>query len=233
MRDHFVKSRQTKGPTPAMDTLLPTTKHRRGRRTARQERALTQPGPSHVLLSALAGDASMRGDDPVVLDIGFGSGEAVVALAEADPATTIIAVDMHTPGIGDLLASISERGLGNIRVVEADVRHVLEAIPEGRLSGARTFFPDPWPKKRHHRRRLITPAFAEALASRVTLRGYWHIATDWPDYALAIEEVLAASGLWKGGVIARPESRPVTRYERRGLAAGREPIDLRFERVTA
>ena len=216
-----------------MDTLLPTTKHRRGRRTARQERALAHPGPAYVPLGTLAEDASLEGARPVVLDIGFGSGEAVVALAEGDPDTTIIAVDMHTPGIGDLLASISERGLGNIRVVEADVRHVLEAIPEGRLSGARTFFPDPWPKKRHHRRRLITPAFAEALAARVALGGYWHIATDWTDYALAIEETLAASPPWEGGVIARPESRPMTRYERRGVAAGRQPIDLWFERVAA
>ena len=216
-----------------MDTLLPTTKHRRGRRTARQERALAHPGPSYVPLSGLAGDASLEGTRPIVLDVGFGSGETVVVLAEADPDTTIIAVDMHTPGIGDLLASISERGIGNVRVVEADVRRVLEAIPEGRLSGARTFFPDPWPKKRHHRRRLITTGFAHALATRVALGGYWHIATDWPDYALAIEEALAATPMWQGGVIARPESRPLTRYERRGIAAGRDPIDLWFERVAA
>ena len=214
-----------------MDTLLPTTKHRRGRRTARQERALAHPGAAFVPLEALAGDPSLEGTHPIVLDIGFGSGEAVVALAEADPHTTIIAVDMHTPGIGDLLASVSERGLGNVRVVEADVRHVLEVIPESRLNGARAFFPDPWPKKRHHRRRLITSAFAEALATRMALGGFWHIATDWTDYALAIEETLAHTPFWQGGVIARPESRPLTRYERRGLAAGREPIDLWVERV--
>lgn len=214
-----------------METLLPTTKHRRGRRTARQERALAHPGPSYVSLSELAGDASLQRTDPIVLDIGFGSGEAVVALAEADPDTVIIAVDMHTPGIGDLLASISERGIGNVRVVEADVRHALEVIPEARFSGVRTFFPDPWPKKRHHRRRLITSDFAQVLATRVESGGFWHIATDWPDYALVIEDALAASPPWKGGVIARPESRPLTRYERRGIAAGREPIDLWFERV--
>lgn len=214
-----------------MDTLLPTTKHRRGRRTARQERALAHPGPSYVPLSELARDASIQGADPIVLDIGFGSGEAVVALAEAELSTTIIAVDMHTPGIGDLLASVTERGLGNVRVVDADVRFALEAIPEARLSGARTFFPDPWPKKRHHRRRLITAPFAEVLATRVALGGFWHIATDWPDYALAIEDAVASTPLWQGGVIARPEARPLTRYERRGLSAGRAPIDLWFERV--
>jgi tRNA (guanine-N7-)-methyltransferase len=214
-----------------MDTLLPTTKHRRGRRTPRQERALAAPGEALVTLADLSTDSIVTGVTPLVLDVGFGSGEAVVALAEADPETTIIAVDMHTPGIGDLLASITERDLRNIRVVEADVRHVLECVPSARLSGARTFFPDPWPKKRHHRRRLVTTAFARELAQRVAVGGFWHLATDWPDYAVAIEECVAASEVWRGGVIRRPAWRPVTRYERRGRAAGREPIDLWFERV--
>ena len=216
-----------------MDTLLPTTKHRRGRRTPRQERALAQPGGEYVTLADLPSESALQGTDPLVLDIGFGSGEAVVALAEADPATTILAVDTHTPGIGDLLASISERGLSNIRVVEADVRVVIDAIPVGRLSGVRTFFPDPWPKKRHHRRRLVTQAFADALAEKVATGGFWHLATDWPDYATAISESVETCPRWKGGVIERPEWRPLTRYERRGLAAGREPIDLWFERVDA
>jgi tRNA (guanine-N7-)-methyltransferase len=214
-----------------MDTLPPTTKHRRGRRTPRQERALAAPGEALVTLADLASDSTVTGATPLVLDVGFGSGEAVVALAEADLETTIIAVDMHTPGIGDLLASITERDLHNLRVVEADVRHVLECVPSARLSGARTFFPDPWPKKRHHRRRLVTTAFARELAQRVAVGGFWHLATDWPDYAVAIEECVAASGVWRGGVIRRPAWRPVTRYERRGRAAGREPIDLWFERV--
>lgn len=214
-----------------MDTLPPTTKHRRGRRTPRQERALAAPGEALVTLADLPTDSTVAGGAPLVLDVGFGSGEAVVAMAEADPDTTIIAVDMHTPGIGDLLASITERDLRNIRVVEADVRHVLDAIPAGRLSGARTFFPDPWPKKRHHRRRLVTTAFAQELAQRVATGGFWHLATDWPDYAVAIEECVAAAGVWSGSVISRPDGRPVTRYERRGLAAGREPIDLWFERI--
>ena len=242
-----------------MDTLPPTTKHRRGRRTARQERALAAPGEALVALVDLPKHSAVLGRTPLVLDVGFGSGEAVIALAEADPDTTIIAVDMHTPGIGDLLASIAERDISNIRVVEADVRHVLQHIPTGRLSGARTFFPDPWPKKRHHRRRLVTTAFAEDLARCVHAGGYWHLATDWPDYAIAIDECVSASAAWHGGKISRPAWRsgspserpsrpawrsgspserpsrpawrPETRYERRGRAAGREPIDLWFERV--
>jgi tRNA (guanine-N7-)-methyltransferase len=214
-----------------MDTLVPTTKHRRGRRTPRQQRALAQPGGEYVALADLPSDSAVRGTDPLILDIGFGSGEAVVALAEADPGTTILAVDTHTPGIGDLLASISERGLSNIRVVEADVRVVLDTIPAGRLNGVRTYFPDPWPKKRHHRRRLITSSFAEALAACVAKGGFWHIATDWSEYADAIEDVVGSSTQWRGGPIPRPEWRPQTRYERRGVAAGRSPIDLWFERL--
>lgn len=214
-----------------MDTLLPTTKHRRGRRTARQERALANPGEALVSLDALPSSNLLASDDPLVLDIGFGSGEAVIAMAEAEPAVAILAVDMHTPGIGDLLASLAERGLTRVHVVDADVRHVLAVIPGGRLSGVRTFFPDPWPKKRHHRRRLVTTAFATELARCVTPGGFWHLATDWPDYADAIEEAVSACPAWPGGRIPRPDSRPQTRYERRGLAAGRQPIDLRFERV--
>jgi tRNA (guanine-N7-)-methyltransferase len=215
-----------------MDTLLPTTKHRRGRRTARQERALADPGAALVPLETFSRHAVLLGADPLVLDIGFGSGEAVVALAEADPSVTVVAVDMHTPGIGDLLASISERGLRNVLVVEADVRRVLEAIPEMRLSGVRTFFPDPWPKKRHHRRRLVTPDFTKALASHVRVGGFWHVATDWPEYSIAIDETVSACAAWLGGIIPRPAWRPETRYERRGRAAGRDPIDLWFERVS-
>lgn len=216
-----------------MDVLLPTTKHRRGRRTGRQERALASPGPALVSLADLASAPALAGSRPLVLDIGFGSGEAVVALATAEPDTAIIAVDMHTPGIGDLLASITERDLTNITVVEADVRHVLEVIPTARLSGVRTFFPDPWPKKRHHRRRLITTPFVDALARPVAPGGFWHIATDWSEYADAIEEALEASPAWRGGVIERPSARPETRYERRGRAAGRASIDLWFEQVAS
>lgn len=214
-----------------MDTLLPTTKLRRGRRTARQDRALADPGEALVSLDGISLDRLVTGAGPLVLDIGFGSGEAVVSFAESDPRVGILAVDMHSPGIGDLLASITERSLANVRVVDADIRLTLERIPRGRLSGVRTYFPDPWPKKRHHRRRLVTSDFADALAERVATGGYWHLATDWPDYAVAIEEALAASHVWRGSRIPRPDWRPVTRYERRGLTAGRQAIDLWFERV--
>lgn len=214
-----------------MDTLLPTTKHRRGRRTARQERALADPGDALIPPDALGASTFVQGTCPLILDIGFGAGEAVVSLAEADPDTHILAVDMHTPGIGDLLASIRERSLTNVHVSEADVREVLMYLPAHRLAGVRTYFPDPWPKKRHHRRRLITSSFAEALAACVAKGGFWHVATDWQEYADAIAEVVVASAQWRGGPIPRPEWRPQTRYERRGVAAGRSPVDLWFERL--
>lgn len=216
-----------------MESLLPTTKHRRGRRTARQQAALDRCSP--YLLGGPLPDLTDVLDDstPLVLDVGFGTGEAVIAYAAADPATRILAVDMHTPGIGDLLASIDELGLSNVYVVEADVRPLLtHAIPEGRLVGVRTFFPDPWPKKRHHRRRLIQVDFADQLAACCATGAVWHIATDWPDYAEHIASVVTSSISWQGGIIDRPADRPVTRFERRGIAAGRDPIDLRFVRAT-
>ncbi|MFZ9986716.1 MAG: tRNA (guanine(46)-N(7))-methyltransferase TrmB [Candidatus Nanopelagicales bacterium] len=213
-----------------METLLPTTKHRRGRRTARQERALADPGEALITSAQLASHPSLMGDRPLILDIGFGAGEAVVTMASADKSADILAVDTHTPGIGDLLATIREQGLRNILVVEADIRHVLPAIPKARLAGARTFFPDPWPKKRHQRRRLITTDFANDLAVRVSAGGFWHLATDWSEYADVMEEQIGSSSAWRGGRTLRPEWRPETRYERRGRAAGRSPIDLWFER---
>lgn len=216
-----------------MDTLLPTTKHRRGRRTARQDRALADPGPALVALDQVAHEPLITGSQPLILDIGFGSAEAVTALAQAQPGIAILAVDMHTPGIGDLLASIQERSLTGIRIVEADVRHVLTMLPEGRLIGVRTFFPDPWPKKRHHRRRLVTTDFADHLAACVAIGGHWHLATDWEEYADAMLAAIEASPHWTGGKVPRPEWRPVTRYERRGQAAGRTPVDLWFERIAA
>lgn len=214
-----------------METLLPTTKHRRGRRTARQERALADPGAALVSLDDLAGHPIITDSTPLVVDIGFGSSDAVVRLAGADPRTVVLAVDTHTPGIGDLLATIDEQQLHNIYVMDADIRLALANIPTGRLTGVRTFFPDPWPKKRHHRRRLISASFAQSLADKVRPGGFWHIATDWSEYADAIEEALAPSRAWEGGRIPRPDWRPQTRYEGRGLAAGRSPIDLWFERV--
>ncbi len=215
--------------------MLATTKRRRSRITPRQAAALSSGSRYHLhveqepprLSPALADilDPGLA----LVLDIGFGTGEPVEVAALSEPSRGIIAVDVHTPGIGDLVYRIEARGLTNVAVIEADVREVLPLLPQ--LLGARTYFPDPWPKKRHHQRRLINEEFTCALAHHVQPGGFWHIATDWPDYAEHIEAVIGSCEEWRGGVIARPDHRPFTRYERNAELAGRRAIDLWFERV--
>lgn len=211
--------------------LPPTTKHRRGRVTPRQARALA--ADSAFLLDPVDIPAALSAwSGPVVLDIGFGTGDVVESYARAEPDRLILAVDMHTPGIGDLLARVGDAGLANVIVVSADVRDILaSSIPRARLCGVRSFFPDPWPKARHHRRRLIRGDFPGMVADAVEPGGFWHIATDWPDYADSLDEAMRASGRWAGERIPRPQTRPLTRYESRGLRAGREAIDSWWIRI--
>ncbi len=168
---------------------------------------------------------------PVVIEIGFGTGSATVAMAAADLELGILAVDVHTPGLGDLLYRARERHLTNIRAIAGDGLVVAEQLlPESALAGIRTFFPDPWPKARHHKRRLVTPVNAALLASRTKAGGFWHLATDWQPYAEQIQEVLAASNQWLGGVIPRPQDRPVTRYEATAIHERRDITDLWYIR---
>lgn len=229
------------GPGTTLGTvhspLLATTKRRRSRITPRQEAALTS-GSHHLLrldgepprLIPTVDDVLDPALD-LILDIGFGTGQPVEEAAQREPTRGIIAVDLHTPGIGDLIYRTDSQGLTNVVVIEADVREVVPLLPI--LAGARTYFPDPWPKKRHHRRRLISEDFTAALAQRVQPGGFWHLATDWPDYAEHIEQIVGGRPEWAGGVIDRPAHRPVTRYEQYAQQAGREAIDLWFERVTS
>lgn len=167
---------------------------------------------------------------PVIIDIGFGTGEQVAALARQFPHQAMLAVDVHTAGIGDLLARMRDEDLGDVYVIEADARDVLDHLPDQYFSGVRMFYPDPWPKKRHHGRRLVTSLFAIHLAASVEDGGWWHIATDWPNYAEQMENEIAASGLWQGGRVNRPDWRPVTRYERHAISSDRHSTDLWFTR---
>jgi len=168
---------------------------------------------------------------PVICEIGFGTGAATVQAAGHDPDTGILAIDVHTPGIGDLLWRVREAGLSNVRVIEGDALPVLRtAIAPGALAGVRTWFPDPWPKARHHKRRLVNVDNARLIAERTRPGGHWHLATDWADYAVQAIEVLGAHPAWSGGVIDRPPWRPVTRYEQLALDQGREVVDLWFTR---
>ncbi|WP_020552322.1 tRNA (guanosine(46)-N7)-methyltransferase TrmB [Embleya scabrispora] len=175
------------------------------------------------------------GDDrPVVLEIGFGMGEATAAMAEADPGTNVLAIDVHTPGQGSLLHDAERRGLTNIRVANGDAIELLrDMLPPACLAGIRVFFSDPWPKTRHHKRRLIQPAFAALAASRLVPGGILHCATDWAHYAQWMLEVLSDEPELINtveGYAPRPSWRPVTRFERQGLDKGHEVADLLFRR---
>ncbi len=171
---------------------------------------------------------------PRILEIGFGMGETTAAIAEAMPGHDFLAVDVHGPGVGSLLKRIDERGLTNVRVVQHDaVEVVAQMIPHGMLVGVHVFFPDPWPKKRHHKRRLLQPGFVHQLALRLEPGGYLHAVTDWQDYAAAILTTLAAESTLRNTAedyAERPLYRPVTKFERRGMGLGHGVWDIVFRR---
>ena len=172
---------------------------------------------------------------PLVVEIGSGVGEATVALAAERPTHDVLAFEVWRPGVADTLHRIEQAGVTNVRLISVDAVWSLEhLLVPGSVSELWTFFPDPWPKKRHHRRRLVTPAFAHLAASRLAPGGLWRLATDWPDYAAQILEVLDAEPPLRnvyGTVAPRWEQRPLTRFERRGLAAGRSVTDLTYQRI--
>lgn len=223
-------------PVGAVRTFHP----RRGRLSPRQSEAIERLWPAYGLtvdgtpldLAALFGN-----DHPVVLEIGFGMGEATAAMAADAPDVNILATDIHTPGMGNLLHLVETGGLDNVRIAEGDaVRLLTEMLPAASLAGIRVYFPDPWPKSRHHKRRLIRPGFAALAASRLAPGGTLHCATDWAPYAAWMLEVLdaepsLANTAEDGGYVPRPAWRPMTRFERQGLAKGHEVADLVFRRA--
>ena len=171
---------------------------------------------------------------PHVLEIGCGMGETTVAIAAAHPGTDYLGIEVHTPGVGSLLKQIDAAGLTNLRVIQHDAVAVLrQMIMPDSLDGIHIFFPDPWPKKRHHKRRLIQPPFAALAASRLRPGGYLHAATDWHEYAEQMLAVLGAEPLLENTAPAyapRPEYRPQTKFETRGLKLGHGVWDLVFRR---
>src|SRR6202790_3287276 len=171
---------------------------------------------------------------PKILEIGFGMGETTAAIAKARPEDDFLAIEVHSPGVGGLLKLIEQEQLSNVRVVQHDAVEVVEhMLAPGTLAGAHVFFPDPWPKKRHHKRRLLQGAFVHALVERLAVRGYLHVATDWEEYAVEILATLRAEPLLANtspGFAPRPEYRPLTKFERRGLKLGHGVWDILFER---
>jgi tRNA (guanine-N7-)-methyltransferase len=210
---------------------------RQGRVSNAQRRALDEllprfgieysPGPIDL-------EMTFGRSAPKVLEIGFGMGETTAEIAAAHPGTDYLGIEVHAPGVGGLLRLIEAGGLTNIRIIRHDAIDVVaNMIPEASLAGIHVFFPDPWPKKRHHKRRLLQAPFVHLLATRLAPGGYLHVATDWEDYATQILSVLAAEPLLANSAEAfapRPEHRPRTKFESRGLRLGHRVWDLVFRR---
>jgi len=169
--------------------------------------------------------------EKIIMEIGFGMGEATAIIAKNHPNNGYIAVDVHPPGIGKLLGRIVENGLTNLRVIEDDVHIVLPHMFEDEsLDAIHLYFPDPWPKKKHNKRRIVNEGFLALIHPKLKKGGYIHIATDWVPYAISMQEVFAASSLFTGGVIEKPESRPVTRFEGQGIDKDHQVTDLMYFR---
>ncbi|MBC7372555.1 MAG: tRNA (guanosine(46)-N7)-methyltransferase TrmB [Frankiales bacterium] len=194
-------------------------------RTFKARRRVT-PGQAEAiarLLPRYGQDVPYGRTAPLVLEIGSGMGEATAAMAAADPDRDVLAVEVHTPGVGALLRRVQELGLTNVRIAEADGLDVLRARSAGSLDEVRVFFPDPWPKARHHKRRLVSPGFAELVADRLRPGGRLHVATDWPSYAEQARQVLSTRLDLVG---TDRDGRPVTRFEQQARDAGRTCWDL-------
>jgi len=169
---------------------------------------------------------------PLVVEIGPGVGEATAALAATRPEVNVLALEVWVPGVADGLGRVAEAGAQNVRFCSVDAAWLLEnLLGTGAVHELWTFFPDPWHKKKHHKRRLVNPHFAHVAAERLEVGGVWRLATDWADYAEQMLEVLDAEPLLAGGRVERWEERPVTRFERKGVAQGRAITDLLYRRV--
>ena len=241
---------------PFMRTVKSFVK-RAGRTTTGQAKAFADWGPQFLLpyqpgainfeavFSGMTGANGTNGSQsphPVVLEIGFGMGEATAHIASVLPDTRFLCCEVHEPGVGALLKRIGERGLTNIRICAHDAVEVIDhMLPPGSLDGVHIFFPDPWHKTRHNKRRLIQPPLVAKLAARLKPGGYIHCATDWEPYAQQMLEVLSAQPLLKNRALAthpelhgyapKPHYRPLTKFENRGIRLGHGVWDLVFERT--
>lgn len=211
---------------------------RAGRMGTGQARALEEYGP-HFLIpyqpAPLDLDAAFGRAAPKILEIGFGMGDSTATIAASLPGNDYLGVEVHTPGVGALLKRIGEGNLSNLRIIQHDAVEVLEhMIADASLDGIHIFFPDPWPKKKHHKRRLIQPALVAKLASKLKPGGYLHLATDWEHYAVQMLDVLSAERTLANTAkdyAPRPDYRPLTKFEKRGLKLGHGVWDLIFRKT--
>ncbi len=211
---------------------------RPGRMGSGQQRALQSLGPQFILppqTHLLDTAATFGRVAPLVLEIGFGMGDATAQIAFAEPERDFLGIEVHEPGVGALLKRIGELGLTNLRIVRHDAMEVLQhMIAPASLRAVHVFFPDPWPKKRHHKRRLIQGAAVALISSRLAPGGRLHCATDWQEYAEQMLQVLQIEPSLRNtaaGFAPRPPSRPMTKFEQRGLKLGHGVWDLVFERI--
>jgi tRNA (guanine-N7-)-methyltransferase len=210
---------------------------RQGRFSPAQQRAYQELLPRFGIPYAakpLDLDAVFGRTAPRVVEVGFGMGETTARIAAENPGIDYLGIEVHSPGVGSLLKQVAEQALTNVRVVQHDAVEVLrDMVPAASLAGMHVFFPDPWPKKRHHKRRLVQPEFAALAAARLAPGGYIHVATDWQEYAEHVLAVLAATpGLRNTArdFAPRPAARPETKFERRGIKLGHGVWDVVFQR---
>ena len=211
---------------------------RTGRTTVGQAKAFADVGPRFLLAytgQPLDFAAVYERTAPTILEIGFGMGEATAHIAAVMPERNFLCCEVHTPGVGALLKRIDEQNLGNIRILQHDAVEVIDhMLPPGSLDGAHIFFPDPWHKTKHNKRRLIQAPLIAKLAARLKPGGYLHCATDWQPYAEQMLEVLSAEPMLRNTAEAyaeKPAYRPLTKFENRGLKLGHGVWDLVFERI--
>ncbi len=190
--------------------------------------AVDQPGFS---FASYFESAEPRHERPLYIEIGSGIGENTAAVAAAHPEIDILAIEVWRPGVAETLARLAEVGASNVRLCQVDAAWSIEhLVPDASVQEFWTFFPDPWHKERHKKRRLVSPAFAQVIARKLVPGGVWRLATDWQDYADHMLEVLNAEPLLEGGVVERWAERPLTKFERKGINAGRSITDLAYTR---
>lgn len=213
---------------------------RQGRLTSSQQKALEQYWPVYGVEytdSPLDLIELFGRDAPRTLEIGFGNGDSLWQQAQSNPNRDFFGIEVHRPGIGHLLIAIQDHNLGNIRISDHDAVEVMgQQLPPNSFDTVQLFFPDPWPKKRHHKRRIVQPDFVELVHRLLQPGGLFHIATDWQPYTEHVNEVMAANRNFEGqgvnNVVPRPESRPTTKFEKRGRKLGHGVWDMCFVRLT-
>lgn len=209
---------------------------RQGRATAGQKLALESHGDKYCLSpqQAFVAEQAFGRQAPLIVEIGFGNGDSLAAMAQANPDLNYLGIEVHRPGVGHLMMLLEQRGINNVRIYHHDAIEILEQkIPDHSVAGVHLFFPDPWHKRRHHKRRIVRPSFLALLHKKLVPGGYFHAATDWEDYAKDMLAILSAdAGLNNtspsGDYCPRPDYRPLTKFENRGIRLGHGVWDLIF-----